>query len=314
MALSLSAFPRLSDSLLGKLRIINATEYYEFYYFNEGTAIGLECQPFSDGSNIFQLSDTYGLWSPDNFALNVKQSFSIKCTDYLFGKDGIACSNAVLGVAVIWKSGTSKQRGAIPVGEIRNGENVCNINFDYQFDKAQLRGKITFSTILYIKQIGTPKPDEHHLANMYGCILGELQSFHLILDGSGSEFPVFEKSEPGKPLWYVRCIWEDPTIDQFYESVELYLNTAHPSYHCLVQTDKKYDPQLMVEIMSGALQVIIEKLKSEPVNWEAAIQGKSLQKGSVAEAVNYFINTLGIDVSTPENLAITLRTYIEKRM
>lgn len=81
-----------------------------------------------------------------------------------------------------------------------------------EFEVAQLRGEVVFSTILYIADAGTPDSDELHLANTKGYVLGKLEDYTIKLDGNGSIFPVFEVSEPGQPLWYVRCDWIDQPL------------------------------------------------------------------------------------------------------
>ena len=101
----------------------------------------------------------------------------------------------------------SKQRGVIPIGEIENSQRDLEFELNYEFSEAQLRGSVEFSTIIYLKEAGTPLWGEEHLANQYGCILGELDNkFVIRLDGNGSVFPMYEIHEPGQPLWYVNVI------------------------------------------------------------------------------------------------------------
>jgi hypothetical protein len=88
----------------------------------------------------------------------------------LFGPNGIACNNAKLGIALMWTSPDSKQRGVIPIGEIENSQRDLEFELNYEFSEAQLRGSVEFSTIIYLKEAGTPLWGEEHLANQYGCI------------------------------------------------------------------------------------------------------------------------------------------------
>lgn len=310
---SLSSFPILTNNLRDQLKL-HVNKNYTFSYMENGIIHTLVTEEVSEGSNIYKMYDQSGHWNPDDFSFNIFRSINLKKTKCLFGEYGIACSSATIGVAVIWKSADSKQRGAIPIGEISSENDSVDLQLEYKFDRAQLRGRIEFTTILYIKKTGLPRSSEQHLANTYGCILGELDTYVILLDGTGSEFPIYEVQEPGNPLWHVYCGWEDPTVDQFSEVVEIDINTAHPNYERLVSTGKKYDPQLMIEVIAGALSVIVLKLKDEKAYWVDTVQGNSLERGSVSQAVYYFINTLGWDVSSPEKLAISIREYMERRM
>ena len=153
------------------------------------------------------------------------------------------------------------------------------------------------------------------MANQYGCILGELDSkFVIRLDGVGSVFPVYEIHEPGQPLWYVKCDWDDPTYDLFSDCVAININTAHKNYKYLDKTKRTFDEQLLKEIMASALGVIITKLKEQENYWDVTTIGEDLQSGSVSEAINYFINTLEWDVSGPESLSLSIRKFFDQRM
>lgn len=313
MANSLSSFPVLTDDLRKQINFYVGQNYI-FSYMEKGTLHELFAEEVSEGSKVHKIYDQSGHWNPDDFDFNIYRSFRLEKTRCLFGPKGIACFNARIGVAIVWKSADSKQRGAIPIGEISSQNDSVELELKYNFERAKLRGKIELTTVLYIKKIGTPYSSEQHLANTYGCLLGELDKYIILLDGTGSEFPIYEVQEPGNPLWHVYCDWEDPALDQFTEVVEIVINSAHPNYYRLVSTEKNYDPQLMIEVIAGALSTIILKLKDDKGYWQDTVQGNSLEKGSVSQAVYYFINTLGWDVSTPEALAISIRKYIEQRM
>ena len=146
-------------------------------------------------------------------------------------------------------------------------------------------------------------------------ILGELEGkFVIRLDGVGSVFPVYEIHEPGQPLWYVKCDWDDPTYDLFSDCVAININTAHKNYKYLDKTKRTFDEQLLKEIMASALGVIITKLKEQENYWDVTTIGEDLQSGSVSEAINYFINTLEWDVSGPESLSLSIRKFFDQRM
>ena len=313
MANSTPLFPILTDERRNKIRYV-LTEDYRFSYTSGEEDHPLDADETSEGSRTYKLTDPAGDWNPDYYNLCVSRNGLLSSTSSLFGEKGIVCHNAIIGIAVIWTSSDSRQRGAIEIGEISCENNTTNLSLEYEFGVAQLRGKVDFTTILYVKKSGTPFKDERHLANVYGCMLGELDRISVILDGSGSIFPIYEVSDPGQPLWYVKCNWEDPTFDQFSESVSVVINTAHRNYKYLDKKRKTYDEQLLIEIIASALIIIVSELKDEQSYWEETVQGKGLQRGSVSQAVYYFISTLGWDISSMESLSISIHKFFDQKV
>lgn len=312
MATSISLFPTLDEKLKGKIRY--QVTQYELFYVRDDTEYVLRAEEIDNSIIMHKLIDDEGVWTPDNYSIHIRRKYSLSTYQCLFGERGIACKNAVLGLGLVWTSSDSKQRGVIPIGELINSNNDILEELEYKFPKGQLRGSIELTTVIYLKSAGTPRWGEEHLANEYGCILGELDKFIIQLDGTGSVFPISEMNEVGQPLWYVKCDWDDPTYDQFIECVCVHINTAHKNYKFLDKTKKTFDEQLMKEIMASALVIIISKLKSQVGYWENTISGEQLQQGSVSEAINYFINTLEWDVSTPEAMSLSIRKFFDQRM
>ena len=313
MSKMLPLFPVLTEERRNRIRYTPIGNY-DFYYTNNENVFILNSEEAPEGSGTYKIIDDEGVWDPDSHTIGIRRKGLISNPAILFGENGIVCSNAIIGVGVIWTSADSKQRGAIEVGAFTKGDSSVEFELDYEFKKAQLRGKIDFTTILYIKKAGTPYVNERHLANTYGCLLGELERITVMLDGNGSEFPIYEVAEPGKPLWYVRCSWEDPTYDQFSDCVAITINTAHHNYKYLDKKKRTYDEQLVIEIMASALSIIISKLKEDSNYWIETTNGQNLQRGSVSEAVYYFLNSFGWDVTSPESLAISIHKFFDKKV
>ena len=319
MANTIFLYPSLSDSL--KDGIFQAKKYVIYYTDNEGCEKELGYDIADSGSTLHCLK-TDGVWSVDENNLCIKRSVALKKFRKLFGPDGIACRNASIGVSVIWTSPDSRQRGAQSIMTISVSKEDLSEEKDHTFAEgeleiffsdAKLRGDVNFTTVLYIAQSGTPEEDETHLANEEGFIIGELDSFDLKLEGSGSLFPVFEVFEAEQPLWYVRCDWTDPVSDSFADTVSININTAHKNYKYIDRTQKTFCSQLLVEVMSSALCCIIEKIRSE--NYLEQILGdEDMEHGSVGEAVRYFSNTLGWDFSTPDKLSLSTRKFFDRRI
>lgn len=305
----LSLFPLLTDELKSKIGY-EPTDY-SFYYTRGDELIPLSYDLVENTENIYSLKDDIKQsWDKESDNIGIQRGYCFNSFNCLFGEKGIVCSNAVIGVAVIWTSLDSKQRGVIEVGELKNNQNCTELEFDFKFNKAQLRGQITFTTILYIKKIGTPKSSEEHLANSYGIVLGEFEedNFILSLDGIGSVFPIFEIEDPELPLWTVDCNWNDPTTEKFIDCVAININKGSKYY-----SSYEKDYQLLREILSSALTVIITKLQMSQNYWQATLK-RNFDAGSVSEAIYYFIKTLGWNASSPEKLSYSIRSYFEKEI
>lgn len=312
MPAAISSFPMITEEMLNDINI--EMSEYSFGYVENSKKNYLNCERISEDSAICMISDTEGIWNPDEYNLSINRKYKFNNYYILFGENGIACSDSVVGLAVVWTSADSKQRGVIEVGEIHSTYEELYFNMEYFFLKAQLRGDVEFTTIIYIKNSGKPSSNEKHLANSCGCIVGEIDKFYLRLDGGGSIFPIYEVNEVDKPLWYLNCEWEDPRYDDFAESVSIYINTEHKNYKYLDKTKKTYDEQLLKEIMASALTIITTKLRNETL-WDLIVSGTTeFDDGSVAQAVSYFITTLGWNVSKPELLSYSIRKFFDERM
>jgi len=312
MAANVSLFPMLNEILLNKIRF--QASPYSIYYIRDEEEYSLSAEEMDGATKLYKIVDTNGIWSPDEYNLCIRRKYSLRTYQCLFGKNGIACKNAVLGLAIVWTSADSKQRGVLPICELKNSIEDTEFMLEHDFSVAQLRGIVEFTTVIYIKEAGTPAWEESHLANEYGCLLGELDRYAIKLDGIGSIFPMYEVNAPGQPLWYIKCNWEDPRFDKFEECIEVYLNKAHKNYKYIDKTKRTYDDQLLKEIMASALCTIIIKLKEEKTYWDTVANDEDTDNGSICEAVSYFLNTLEWDASSLEKLSLSIRKFLDQRM
>ena len=69
-----------------------------------------------------------------------------------------------------------------------------------------------------------------------------------------------------------------------------------------------------MEIICGALQILIMKVLNDDTARDATIKGLGIQQGSVSSIVNYILHTFQInyDHNNPENLAIDVRKAMLK--
>lgn len=313
MANDILLYPSLNEEFISKIRF--QKQKYNFFYTDKNDdEYELADEPTEAMSSTYCIKDENGVWTQDDNNLGLRRKYCLRTFHCLFGENGVACKNAKLGLAIQWTSPDSRQRGVIRIGEFCATDQIMEAEAERIFGKAQLRGEVTFTTVLYIAEAGKPTENENHLANTNGYILGELDTFTIRLDGSSSAFPVFEVSEPGQPLWYVKCDWMDPTIDSFSDSVSINLNTAHKNYAYINRDEKVFDSQLLAEIMASAITLIIEKVRLEPGYWDQIMQGDSLETGSVGQAIYYFMDTLEWDLSSPDSVSLCARKFFDQRM
>lgn len=309
MSNDLTLFPVLSEDLKQKIQFHQTS--YKFYYTDNGVENDLQCKD-SDSLNTFSLFDENGHWDIDKHNFGFTRSYSVRFHKLLFGSKGIVCQDAELGIAVIWTSSDSRQRGVIAAqGTIRYSEPSAEIKIKHSFEIAQLRGSVRLKTVLYIKKSGFPFDEEQHLANTYGLILGELSNEILLLDGNGSEFPVVIKNDPDQPLWWVECEWNEPAKDLFAESVLIVLNEGHDDYVYIDKNSPSYNQAMLKEIFSQALLVIITKLKENPSDWEDAVNDNDLGQGSVSEVISYFLNVLDWKLESAVTTSLSIRKFFE---
>ena len=95
--------------------------------------------------------------------------------------------------------------------------------------------------------------------------------------------------------------------------MQIYINKADKSYKFLDQTKKTFNEQLLIEVLSSALMIIVLNLKEQDY-WECVSNNQGFERGSVVEAVNYFINSLEWDASSIEQLSLSIRDFFSKRM
>lgn len=316
MSKAFSLYPVLTSELIEKAGI--ETEPTDISYLDDGDyyPLSMEDKEGDDQNFTARLSDVRCVWSADTHNLILKKAGAIQHPDLLFGKEGIVPHDAIIGIAGVWSSKRSDLHGTIQFGKF--GMRVYAYNFDqeYRFESGELRGSVHFKLVLYLKEAGQPYAEEMHLANQTGIILGVIEEFDLIIDGSGSVFPIYYVTEPDRPLWWVHFSSTDPFEDAFDDqNVVLYLNQAHPSYGELKINDSLRESPLFLEVISSALYIIVQSVK-ELVNeeWEDIEAGENLEQGTIAEAISYFINKLGWDTSSPVKLALSIHDYFDKNL
>lgn len=309
MSTAVSMYPVITEDMMPKLGI-NLGEFVFTYEF-DGITKPLITEPLPGQEHLQSqlfIRDERERFDSDHHELMIKREVYISNSDFLFGPDGVAASDAEIGVALMWTSKSSNQRGVFEGSSIRAGCSSPRHVVAGKFKKGQLGDKFEATVILYIKNSGNPGPNERHLAQKPGFIIGSFGETVFFLKGTGSTFPIFVESEKG-PLWRVECSWIDPATDAFDESnVKIIINSSHPDYP-LIESGKagKFSPMLK-EIIASSLQIIIMKTMKDA---DDILNQSSYDSDSICAAVKYFIETFNLDVSSDENLAYTLRRYLD---
>ena len=183
MANDILLFPSLTEDLKKKIRFQKTR--FSFYYTDlEDNEYELVDEPVEAYSSVNIIRDEEGMWDQEKNNLGFRRKYLLRTFGPLFGEGGIVCHDAKLGMAIIWTSPDSKQRGVIPVGTFTVEDQMMEAVAEKLFGRAQLRGQVEFTTVIYLASAGNPSENEQHLANKSGLILGELESYIIKLDGS----------------------------------------------------------------------------------------------------------------------------------
>ena len=285
----------------------------EFLYTRDGEKRPLYIR---DEGSTYELRDEEGLWNADEYDLILRLHVTCKDADRLYGYDpydmddlSCACNDAVIGLALAWSSRDSRQRATVEIGTIDNFRDEQDLKIEYVYPKGSLRGGVSFSLILYVKEEGNPTEDEKLFANTQGAILGEIENFNIVIDGNGSYFTICEVNKPGGILWSVEYEMDDPSSDVFSDCVSINLNRAHESYRFIDRKSPDFNLQLFLEIIAGSLIAVIETVRSQDESFNCL---GDPEEGSVAQALLYFRDVLEWDFSTPLTLSSSVRKFFEK--
>lgn len=315
MSESFSSYPLLNDSIFSAIGYVSDCPEFSYSDDYEEFPLHIEGNENHSGSIVGKIKDSRCTWYPETHNLLLRKACRFTSAYYLFGAGGIAASSATIGIALRWISSKSDERGLIPFGELTRTDSAAEFIAEASFEKGKLKGSLKLQTILYLKQPGTPTESEMYFAQQAGAVLGILDQSEIYIDGNGSIFPIVVVDQPGKPLWQV---YFSDTVDALQDSfssenVEIRLNRANPNFDSLKIESSMSESPLFLEVISSALMVIVESAKeSLGEDWNNILNGEGYESGSIAEAINYFVSRLQWDVSSPVNLAVSIKEFFEK--
>lgn len=303
-------YPTLTDDMTEKSGC--SVEKYSFSY----TSGEWEYELNQKGRSTIKLIDPSEIWKIENDGLRLEKKISIAYPNFLFGKDGIVCADAELGICIIWTNKTLTQTGCImPVSDITT-PNGRNCYFEYDFEPGRISGDLELSVIMYVKkQADSIHNDEHNLMNEEGVSVGVLETVVLDFNSIYMEFPIEEFSSENEPLWWVEFSeWEDPkTIETFTkENICLYLN---PHYHLCPMTDGNIkNVEMLSEILAMTYFMIFNRLSDEDLR--ATKNDINLEPGSICSVLHQFLLDCDEDLvfEPRERLLKGLQMNISKRL
>lgn len=313
MNYSIMPFPVLSNDLFKRLGL--TVDEYKSYYIEDGVRRHLKVDT-DDVNGItvptLKISDDENQWHPDTHNFYIERTLNLRFPSFLYGPSGIASEDSELGIAWMWFSRDSNQRGVFESHPLPNLSSPHEVKFRSYVAPGQLKGLVNFQFVIFLnrKSLDADSP----FATKEGTIIGILDESKLILDGRGSEFPIVEVEEPDMPLWFVRCRWTDPLEDAFIEeNVVVCINKSNSRYEALNMADGLKKSYYLQEIIASAMQtIVIKALESESRDVIISGQG-DIADGSIAQAVHYFISTFDWDTSSPDLLAQSIRKDFESR-
>ncbi|MBJ7620908.1 hypothetical protein HAU47_06340 [Weissella confusa] len=279
-----------------------------FSFMKNGSLTPLDI-PDSDKKNQFYIDDVEEGWDASQDNLRIERTFSFSDVSKLFGDSGVLATDGEIGIAAHVYSQTSGYQDNIPFGVLNPGQQKGEYTFQKAFDPAFLKGTLKIEIYIYVKKLGQPGP---FFADMVGSKLGTLSSFEIIVDGDGSVFPIVEVDKPGNPLWSLIVLpGVDFATDQFSaDNARLELNKKHPMFNKLTEAKTQLANYLMIEILANAMTQLIYMGREEL----ESLSSDDFVQGSLAAAINYWIETFELDIDSFSETNSQLRLQLEETL
>ena len=104
---NISFYPTLTEELAEKAGC--SMGKYEFSYLSGSW----ECELKQSGRSVIKLNDPLEMWKIEDDGLKINKHISIAYPEFLYGKEGVVCTNAELGICIIWTNKALTQTGII---------------------------------------------------------------------------------------------------------------------------------------------------------------------------------------------------------
>ena len=302
-------YKTLSSSEIAKLGIKIDRNYY---YITENDIKEIKEQKFDNTSHekIYQLIDEDYEWNPKIHSLIMDISVSLKDCSSIFGTNGSCYEDSIVGVGLTWKTDKSKIKRCIKICEITKDSKDITVPVN-SIKLDDVSSNITFKVFFYIVSPGKTNGIKY-FGNEQGIILHEQVMWTIIINGTGSIFPIIEIEDEG-PLWTYMCDIDDICEDYFdNEHIEIRINTKHPAYEFIHPKSQTYNVYFLNELMSNAIATIIMDIRSKQSNGKIDLD-EDFESGSILQAIKYFNDKLNFDINgSYDNLLKTVKEYFDK--
>lgn len=296
---NITFFATLNDRMLDAVDY--SSSYYDFYYNNKSTGEleRLNLDDRDDDQKIL-IDDPNSNWTPKDNLL-IQKSLNFKNPSYFYGANGIANVGSLIGVALVCRSAESNQRIINKVGVIPNVTDLVEIDIKLDIKESTFRGNLIVEVVLYLEEASHNTEKISYLSNIKGTQLGIVESSQLILEGDGSQFPIFIVEDRKLPLWEVSFSFSS-SEDMFSDTVKLKINTSHKDYKFINHYDKKsYCQPFLDEIMSNVVSLFI--IKCIELNIYDDVSSNDFTSGSVGHMVSYYKDVFApIDTNSAEEV------------
>ena len=263
-------------------------------------------------------------WNPDETGFILEQSFALGTLQRLFDGSGgdiaVALPGDTLGIMASWWSSQSDISGCeridtFTAADVADGGQHM-VMFRKEFAAGLLRGTLQVHYHIYLAQKGPQEKPGY--ARDLGTLLGEVGlPLTVLVDGTGSSFPMSITKAQDKPLWWTEINISDPFEEPFNEDYfNLVLNDAHPDYDALKGKGRKkkdtFDSPLFREVLAGAIEEFFLYLRQNYRDQFEGLTADEVPEGSVAAAAMYWKQF--VDTSDMQNLHTTVRQMLGDRL
>ncbi len=291
-------YPTITDSLMEEAGF-TAAEYI-FSYSLDGT----EKKLISKGKSTIKLEDPFEAWKLENDGVRLKRKISFEFPEELYGKNGVVCTGAELGVCIIWINRTLTQMGTILPSNEYVEDSIKYYEFNHYFPGGTIKGDLELRLQAYIKKASdNVSSDEEHLMNEEGVTVGTFDITRVDFGSIYMEFPIKEDSKKNQPLWWLETsTWTDPRVDSFNEdNVKIYLNTAYESCPKLGDVIKHED--VLIDIIATAYTMLFNRVDELDLLKDTR-DDINLEPGSICKMLHYFEDScvVDLDFSSEERL------------
>ena len=298
----------MNENLREKVGLTALKPIFSYFVDNKKKFIELN----KEFESVFTINEYDSEWSPDDNNLEVIQKFTFNNPSFLYGEEGITMGKNSIGIAARVYSKMSNFQKTVPFGTVPNSDEPISLEYCINFPKSSIRGDIFIDFFLYLKKVNEINPLQ---ASKAGMILSEnyIGNLVIVVDGIGSTFPMTEFEDKKGPLWKLENNWVDASVDSFDSSyVNLSINVAHPLFEQLKSGKQSASRALMGDIMIQAMTTIIQQV--------VIIEKNSLEENndslpnSILNAVQYWVSTFNIDISSLFSIMNTMRSYWDRQM